>query len=118
MSDSLPDTSTFACDLSVMGSQERERHFIVVHPLFQSVQEVRELPDGYGFHWDVANWMPAAEFISRERLCCPFFSYKLELESGNKSFWLHITGQKGVKEFIRAEFGENVFGPGRNLIKR
>jgi hypothetical protein len=112
MSDSLPDNAVFACNLTAMSPEQRQRHEGVVRELFQSPQEVRELPDGYGWRWDKAKMMLAAEFITLERLCCPFFDFALSIESGSDSLRLRITGREGVKEFIRAEFGD-VLAPGR-----
>jgi hypothetical protein len=46
----------------------------------------------------------AAEFISLERLCCPFFNFVLEVEPESGPLWLKMTGQDGVKQFLQAEF--------------
>lgn len=39
-------------------------------------------------------------------VCCPFFSFAIELESGGGAIWLHLTGRDGVKPFIQAEIGQ------------
>ncbi len=49
--------------------------------------------------------MLAAEFITRERLCCPFFRFELALEPGSEALALRLTGPEGVREFIRQEMG-------------
>jgi len=111
MSDSLPDNAVFACNLTAMSPEQRQRHQGLVQDLFHSYQEGRELPDGYGWRWDQTKFMLAAEFITLERLCCPFFDFALSLESGSGSLWLRITGREGVKAFVLAEFSA-VLAPG------
>ena len=50
--------------------------------------------------------LTAAEFISLERLCGPFFGFELQVEREGRSVWLSLTGRDGVKPFIMAEIGE------------
>jgi len=52
----------------------------------------------------------AAEFISLERLCCPFLRFSLEVEPEGGPIWLRLTGREGVKAFIREEVGELLGG--------
>jgi len=47
----------------------------------------------------------AAEFITLERLCCPFLTLALEVERERGPLWLKLTGREGVKPFLRAELG-------------
>ena len=100
MTDDLP----IACDLTAIKADERLHHEVLTHRLFSAVQEVHELPDGYGFRLPTEMLLTAAEFVSRERLCCPFFRFHLEIEPGGQSFWLKVTGSSEVKEFVRFEF--------------
>jgi hypothetical protein len=46
----------------------------------------------------------AAEWISFERLCCPFFSFQLDIASEGAPIWLRMTGREGVKQFMQVEF--------------
>src|SRR5215471_8461622 len=46
----------------------------------------------------------AAEFITLERLCCPFYDFALESEREGGPVWLTLTGREGVKEFAKIEF--------------
>lgn len=79
----------------------------MVEELFRAVAGVRELPNGYAFRLpnepDVL--LKAAEFVSLERLCCPFFGFVLEVEPEGGAVWLGLTGREGVKPFILAEIG-------------
>jgi len=97
--------SPFACDMTAIAPEQRGAHVASIEKLFRSVQSKRELPDGYAF--ELANdsdvLLTAAEFISLERLCCPFFGFSLEIERERGSVWLSLTGRDGVKPFILAE---------------
>ncbi|HKI03210.1 MAG TPA: hypothetical protein VKK31_14630 [Thermoanaerobaculia bacterium] len=45
------------------------------------------------------------DFITKERLCCPFFGFALQVEPEGGALWLNLTGRQGVKPFIVAEIG-------------
>ena len=45
-----------------------------------------------------------AEFISNERLCCPFLRFTLNVNSNQGPVSLSLTGPHGTQEFLRAEF--------------
>lgn len=47
----------------------------------------------------------AAEYVTLERLCCPFFDFALEAKREAGPVWLTLTGREGVKEFAKIEFG-------------
>jgi hypothetical protein len=102
--------SPFVCDMTALGPAQREQHIVTSGQLFQAVQEVRELPDGYAFRLpnDSATLLKAAEFVAGERLCCPFFGFVLELEPEGGPLWLRLTGRDGVKPFIQAEIGDHL----------
>jgi hypothetical protein len=79
-------------------------HISPSRDLFSSLRQIRELSNGYEFRLDGSNViLKAAEFISLEKLCCPFLNFTLEVEAENGSVWLGLTGRKGVKAFVREE---------------
>jgi hypothetical protein len=100
--------SLFACAMDAIEPNKRQQHIATAQHLFRSVGEIRELSNGYAFHLPNESDMllKVAEFISLERLCCPFFGFTLEIEPGGGAVWLQLTGREGVKPFIRAEIGE------------
>ena len=102
--------SPFACDITAIAPEQRSAHLTTIERLFRSVQSRRELSDGYAFELpnDADVLLTAAEFISLERLCCPFFDFKLEIEREGGSVWLSLTGCAGVKPFIMAEIGDHL----------
>ncbi len=99
--------SPFACNLAGLNSEQRKLYTALVKKLHSSMQEVRELADGYAFRFspEATNIKELAEFITYERLCCPFFDFDLEVERESGPAWLRLRGREGVKEFIRSEFG-------------
>jgi hypothetical protein len=94
----------FACNLKALNATERARYQELTKALMTATQEKRELPNGYGFRLSPSSLMAAAEWISFERKCCPFFTFDLEQARDEGPVWLRITGSEGVKAFIRAEF--------------
>jgi hypothetical protein len=101
------NAAPLACDLTAMTAEQRERRQVLAQRVHAAVQETRDLPDGYAFRFaaDPALCLTAAEFMTLERLCCPFFAFALELEGEGGPLWLRITGREGVKQFLRAELG-------------
>jgi hypothetical protein len=88
-------------DLSALDPAQRERHQANTEQLFGSVEQIEELPEGYAFRWpaESVTILKVADFISLERLCCPFFNFALELEAENGPLWLKLSGRAGVKQF-------------------
>ena len=96
--------STIACDMSVLSQLQRERHLATSRELFSGLKQIRELPNGYEFRLDGPSVIVrVGEFISLERLCCPFLNFGLDVEAENGSVWLRLSGRDGVKAFVREE---------------
>ena len=94
----------FACNMNALTSGERARHHELSRSLFAAVEATSELPNGYAFRLPPAKIVSAAEWISFERKCCPFFAFELEQAKDGGPLWLRITGSEGVKPFIVEEF--------------
>lgn len=99
--------SPLACDLTAIPSTERDAHILTATQLFQLASRVREFDDGYALELpkDSHVLASAAKFIDRERECCPFFHFAIELEPERGPLWLKLSGRAGVKEFLRGELG-------------
>jgi hypothetical protein len=97
----------FACNMLALNADERKRHLAVAKQLRAATKEERELSDGYAlrFSSDQSTILLASEFIARERLCCPFFTFEMVIEPENGPLWVRLRGAEGVKEFIKIEFG-------------
>lgn len=97
----------FACNITAMNAEQRERYGILTKELQNKRRVVRELTDGYAFRFEpeLETISDLGEFIGYERLCCPFFNLEMIAERENGALWLNLRGRDGVKEFIRHEFG-------------
>ena len=107
MKDGATKESPFACNVAGISAERRPRYMALAKKLVSTKQEVRELTDGYAFRFsvDASTIQDLAEFITYERLCCPFFDLEIVVEREGGPAWLRLRGREGVKEFIRIEFG-------------
>lgn len=106
MTDNSTASIPLACDLSAMSPDERTRHSTVVADWRSQVVERAELPHGFAYRFAPGDaiLLNLVEFIARERLCCPFFRFQLDLEPGGP-LWLRLTGPDGAKELLEGFFG-------------
>jgi hypothetical protein len=96
----------FACNLKAISAAERPRYNDLVKRIRAAIRDRSEISNGYVFKVaSKAISLPeAAEWVSMERLCCPFLTLQLAA-SGNQADWLlTLTGPTGVKQLITAEF--------------
>lgn len=93
----------FACNPAALDKEQRARYAVLTKQLFAARRDVRELPDGYavGFSANPQTIKDAAEFITYERLCCPFLNFEMVINGGDLS--LRLKGSEGVTDFLRAE---------------
>jgi hypothetical protein len=92
----------FACDMTAIPAAERPLHHQLTRRLMD-VAEIRELADGFAFHFPADEYEAVTQFIGRERLCCPFLTFTLEIPQESGPLVLRLTGPDGIKDFIRAE---------------
>ena len=102
-----PEESPFACNMSALDAEGRRRHKVVMGEMKTAIKEVKELPDGYGlrFQTEHSRILLISEFVARERLCCPFFTFEIVAEREGGPVWLNLRGRDGVKDFIKVELG-------------
>jgi hypothetical protein len=101
-----PVESPIACEVGGLDAQQRSRQRAVLAALRSSFQEVREMPEGYAFRLpaSASSILTVAEFISLERVCCPFLDFTLEVGREGGPLWLRLGGREGGKEFLGALF--------------
>jgi hypothetical protein len=79
--------------------------------LFAAVEEISELPDGYGYRFANDGHLPALlELIAAERRCCPFLAFEIAFEPQAGPLWLRLRGSPRVKAFIAAAFNTRAGG--------
>jgi len=93
--------------MTAIPADQRPVHITTSKDLFSRIAEFRELDNGYAFRFTDGPDLLAklAEFISLEKLCCPFLSFVVDVEGEGGPVWLRLTGREGVKAFIREEIG-------------
>lgn len=99
--------SPFVCNMKALTSQQRTRILKLMTKFKTKIQEVKELPDGFAFRFPMESEMimEVGEYITYERLCCPFFDFELTIGREEGPLWLQLKGREGVKDFIKLEFG-------------
>jgi hypothetical protein len=101
------NTAPLICNMNVFTPAECEGHIQNIRQLYQTVQEIREVGNGYEFLFpNTTELAKLAEFISNEKLCCSFLVFTLRIEPYEKSISLTLAGPEGTKEFLREEFSE------------
>lgn len=108
------------CDLTAIPRDERKIHSETVVPrIFDAVDLVEELSDGYAFLFCEKPDMfgLVTKFVENERKCCSFIGFHIEIEPGNRNVWLRITGGEGVKEFLRTSLADIPAAIKANRIK-
>lgn len=105
----MSQESPIACVMAALDAEQRRRRKELEERVGASVEEVRELADGYAVRLpsDARTLLEVAEFVTYERLCCPFLDFEINVEREGGPLWLRLTGREGVKEFVRQEFGFN-----------
>ena len=94
----------FACDMTAIPSGQRAAHHALIQRLMmEAAEEIRELPNGLAFRFPAEEYDAVMEFVGRERLCCPFLAFTLEVSPERGPILLRLTGAEGVRDFIRAE---------------
>ena len=88
------------CKLEAIPEEQRVQHQTASQILFAQVQAITELPDGYQFAFPVELLVPVTEFISLERLCCPFWDFGLRVPPGSEQVFLTLGGGADVKQIF------------------
>jgi hypothetical protein len=95
------------CNMDVFNPAQRESHIRTTTELIRAVQRVNGVENGYELQFpnETEFITQIAEFISNERLCCPFLKFSLNIVSNIEPVSLSLTGPTGTQEFLRLEFG-------------
>ncbi|PYT62616.1 MAG: hypothetical protein DMG35_07000 [Acidobacteria bacterium] len=98
--------SKFYCNSKALTPEERIQHKQLSDKLMAARKEIVETTKGYEFQFSPKSISLAelAEWVVAESKCCPFFDFHIDLENEGKLLCLRLTGEEGIKQFIRAEF--------------
>ena len=105
MSSAADTNPSLACNLKAINAANRPRYADLMKRLQASVVKQTEIADGYTYVLDAKGMaLPeVAEWITMERLCCPFLTFQLDVKSNGDSS-LTLRGPDGVKALLREEF--------------
>ena len=96
----------FYCNTKALNPSERAHHKLLTDKLVAKRTRIVETEKGYEFQYSPTTISLAelADWVAAEIKCCPFFGFHIDLEDEGKLLCLRLTGEEGVKPFIRAEF--------------
>jgi hypothetical protein len=96
----------FYCNIKALTPAERARHKQLTEKLISVRKDVVETEKGYEFQYRPADvtLVELAEWVVAEGKCCPFFDFHIDLERAGALLCLRLTGEEGIKAFIRTEF--------------
>jgi hypothetical protein len=96
----------FYCNVQALTPAQRTQHKESSDKLMRVRKKVVEMDKGYEFQYAPADVSLAelADWVAAEAKCCPFFDFHIDLEEQGNLLCLRLTGEEGVKEFIRTEF--------------
>jgi hypothetical protein len=99
--------SRFYCNIKALTAEERAHHKQLSQKLTAARKEIVETEKGYEFQYSPADISLAelADWVGTESKCCPFFDFHIDVEREGKLLCLRLTGEEGIKAFIRAELG-------------
>ncbi len=102
--------SKFYCNTKALTPAERARHKELSDKLRAARKAVVETEKGYEFQYSPKNvaLTELAEWVEAESKCCPFFDFHIDVEQTGSLLCLRLTGEEGIKAFIRAEIGTDV----------
>ena len=94
------------CNIKALNPTERAHHKELTDKLIAARKDTVEMEKGYEFQFFPANVSLAelADWVAAEGKCCPFFDFQIDLEHTGKLLCLLLTGEEGIKQFIRVEF--------------
>ena len=96
----------FYCNTRALNPSERAHHKLLTDKLVAERTQIVETEKGYEFQYNPSTVSLAelADWVAAESKCCPFFDFHIDLENEGKLLCLRLTGEEGVKTFVRAEF--------------
>jgi len=98
--------SKFYCNRQALNPTERAHHKQLSDKLLATRTNIVETEKGYEFQFSPSTISIAelADWVAAEGKCCQFFDFHIDLERQGTLLCLRLTGEEGIKAFIRAEF--------------
>src|SRR5215469_14317600 len=101
-----PKRGQYYCNMKALSTGERYHHRWLTLKLMMTKNDVIERADGYEFQFDstAVSVAELADWVTNESKCCPFFDFHIAVEHDASLLTLRLSGDEGIKAFIRAEF--------------
>lgn len=98
--------SKFYCNRNALNPTERAHHKQLTDKLLATRTNIVETEKGYEFQFSPSSVSLAelADWVAAEGKCCEFFDFHIDLEQRGSLLCLRLTGDEGIKPFIRTEF--------------
>jgi hypothetical protein len=98
--------SKFYCNRNALNPTERAHHKQLTDKLLAARTNIVESEKGFEFQFSPSTVSLAelADWVAAEGKCCEFFDFHIDLERRGSLLCLRLTGDEGIKPFIRAEF--------------
>jgi hypothetical protein len=102
----VTEEGKFYCNINALNPAERAHQQQLTAKFIAVRSEIVELPRGYEFQFSPSSvsLTELVDWVAAEEKCCPFFNFHIDLEKRGKLLCLGLTGEEGIKAFIRAEF--------------
>lgn len=99
--------SKLFCNTKTLTAEQWAHHKQLSEKLMAARKATVETDRGYDFQFGPqdATLADLADWVVAESKCCPFFDFHIDFENEGKLICLRLTGEEGVKQFMRAEFG-------------
>ena len=96
--------SKFYCNRNALNPTERAHHKQLTDKLLATGTNIVETEKGYEFQFSPSTISLAelADWVAAEGKCCEFFDFHIDLEQRGSLLCLRLTGDEGIKPFIRA----------------
>jgi hypothetical protein len=96
----------FYCNIGALSVAERAQHKKLTEKLLGARKESVETPGGYEFQFNskTVTLAELADWVAAESKCCSFLGFHIDVEAEGNLLCLRLTGEEGVKAFIRTEF--------------
>lgn len=102
-SSAINQKGKFYCNVAALNPAERAHQNKLTAKLLAVRTNVIETQKGYEFQFSPSTITIAelADWVAAEGKCCPFFDFHIDLENQGTLLCLRLTGEEGIKEFIR-----------------
>ena len=100
----MEDNLAIACSLT--DAQLQQRRKAELSEVKAAMIAVKETENGFVYQFESSGERIAAltNLVNLEHECCPFLTFRITVEPGDRPVSLEISGPPGTKEFLAALF--------------